>query len=157
MGLRWGWRFFSLGNWGPGDTAGLSHPPTLLSVPEQDHFPLGRPGYPAHRPQWYVLPLWQLGTCDKHRLLLGLFCVSTFVVCPLNSPLFLKNVWLKNFNLVPAELRQKELWPNVSWRISGAGPAETGRGGGRSLSHYSQLSGSHLGQRQGERWKHGGE
>lgn len=37
---------------------------------------------------------------------------------------------MKNSNLVPAELRGKGLWPNVSWKVGG--PPETRHGGGRA-------------------------
>lgn len=56
---------------------------------------------------------------------------------PLSS--FLRNVWLKNSNLVPAELRGKGFWPNVSWRTAGAGPLRRGVGAATATAASDQF------------------
>ena len=83
-------------------------------------------GPQLHWPRGPASP-WHLETCVKYVPFLGLFvCICCCLSLP--PPPLLRNVWLKNSSLVPAELRGKGLWPTVSWRIAGAGPLRAGVG-----------------------------
>ena len=112
-------------------TGGLGAQPIFLTATgSAGSTPFLRPhGHPAALATRVHVPMAVSNLCQA-RTISGPVSVSAFVPFSPRPPLFLRNVWLKNSSLVPAGLRGKGLWPNVSWRIAGAGPPESGGAGG---------------------------
>lgn len=117
-----GWRFFSLGRWEGPQASGLD---ARLIFPNTHqlcwaHSPFSSLTDLAVLVIRVCVPGSEEPVSSTYYFWAG-FCVCFCSRPPTLPPSFLRNVWLKNSNLVPAELRGRGLWPNVSWRIVGAG------------------------------------